>query len=324
MKTLLPFDLVYATSVADASSRLAAAKGNAMLVAGGTDTISVLKSRILPSYPQTLISLLKVTGLDTISVTGGALKLGALAKVINLANSTDVKSAFPLLAAAAASVASPQVRNMGTVGGNLAQHVRCWYYRYPNELGGRILCLRKGGSVCYAQVGDNRYHSIFGGPKGCYAASVSDIATALLALNASVVTNTRTIPIDSFFDSLTGTVLGANEIITEVDVPAPASGTKQTFLKFRKRAAIDFAIVSVATMLTMSGTTCTAARIALGGVAPTPLRSTDAESAIVGKTLDANAAAAAATAAVAKASPMPYNAYKVPILKSLLTTALTS
>ena len=205
----------------------------------------------------------------------------------------------------------------------MCQSVECWYYRFPNLLGGRIVCYRKGGTTCYAAKGVNTYHSIYGAPKGCYAVYPSDTATALLALNASIVTNTRTIPIDSFFDALTGTVLNPGEIITEVDVPTPASGTTQTYIKHAQRQAIDFAVVSVATMVTLSGTNCTAARIALGGVAPTPLRSTAAENAIVGQTLNATTAAAAASAAVANAKPLPYNGYKVPILKGLLTTALT-
>lgn len=322
MKTLLPFNLVYATSIDDASSKITASNGTAMLVAGGTDALTVLKSRILPAYPQTLVSLRKVAGMDYIKVDGGTLKIGTLAKLADVASSSVVQSNYSSLSTAASLVASPQIRSMGTIGGNLVQLVRCWYYRYPNEVGGRINCLRKGGPICYAAGGDNRYHSIFGGPKGCYAVAPSDTATALVALNASIVTNKRTIPIEGFFDALTGTVLGVGEIVTEVDVPTPAAGTKQTFLKFSRRSSIDFAIVSVATMLTMSGSTCTAARIALGGVAPTPMRSTAAESAIVGKTLDANAAAAAASAAVANAVPLPYNGYKVPIVKAQLAQAL--
>jgi CO/xanthine dehydrogenase FAD-binding subunit len=145
-----------------------------------------------------------------------------------------------------------------------------------------------------------------------------------VALNASVVTNTRTIPIESFFDPLNGTVLATKEIVTEVDVPTPASGTKQAFIKFAQRKAIDFAIASVAVLLTLNGTQVTAARIALGGVAPTPMRSTAAETAIVGQTLSATTAAAAAKAATSAATVLPYNTYKVPIVQSLVAQALTT
>jgi xanthine dehydrogenase YagS FAD-binding subunit len=337
MKTLLPFNLVYASSIDDASAKLSAAKGTAMLVAGGTDVMPVLKSRILPTYPRTVISLQKVSGLDYVNMdtNSGTLRIGALAKIADIASSGDVRTNFPCLSEAASSVASPQIRNMGTIGGNLAQQVRCWYYRYPNEVGGRINCLRKGGTVCYAAAGENRYHSIFGGPKGCYAASTSDVATALLALDASMVTNKRTIPVDSFFDPLAGTVLGDGEILSEIDVPTPPTpldvcgggamenSSWQLFTKFSRRASIDFAIASVAVLLTFTGTMCVNARIALGGVAPTPIRSTEAENAIISKVVTTDLAAAAATAAVAKASPLAYNAYKVQILKSLLTAALT-
>jgi xanthine dehydrogenase YagS FAD-binding subunit len=318
-----PFKHVDAKTVADATSNLT---GSARVIAGGTDLLNEMETGIFPSsqYPATLVNLKTIPNLNTIAVSGQTLKIGALAKLADIASSSAVQSGYPALASAAASVATPQVRNMGTLGGNLAQSVQCWYYRFPNRLGGRIVCLRKGGTTCYAANGINTYHSIFGGPKGCYAVFPSDTATALMALNASIVTNTRTIPIESFFDALTGTVLGSGEIITEVDVPTPASGTKQAYIKFAQRKAIDFAVVNVATLLTMSGSTCTAARIALGGVAPTPIRSTAAENAIVNQPLNSTTAAAAATAAVASATPMTYNTYKVPVLKSVLSQALLS
>jgi len=321
-----PFKHVDAKSLADAAANLT---GSARVMAGGTDILNAMETGIFsattaPAYPTTLVNLKTISGLDTIAVSGQTLKIGALAKLANIASSSAVTSNCPALASAAASVATPQVRNMGTIGGNLAQTVQCWYYRFPNRLGGRIVCLRKGGTTCYAVSVVNTYHSIYGGPKGCYAVYPSDTATALLALNASIVTNTRTIPIDSFFDALTGTVLNPGEIITEVDVPVPATGTKQAYIKYAQRKAIDFAVVSVASLLTVSGSNVTAARIALGGVAPTPMRSTPAETAVVGKSLDATAAAAAASAAVASATPLTYNTYKVPILKSILTQALLS
>ena len=318
-----PFNHTSAASVSDAASQLSSANGGAQVIAGGTDLLGVLHDRILPSYPATLVDLKAIPNLDYINSDTSGLKIGALTTLTEIANSATVSGAYPALSQAASQVATPQIRNMGTAGGNLCQDVRCWYYRYPNYVGGRFLCLRKGGTTCYGAVGINTYHSIFGGPKGCYCVYPSDLATALVALNASVVTNTRTIPIESFFDALAGTVLKSGEIVTEVDVPTPPSGSKQTFTKFRVRKTIDFATAEVATMVTMNGTTCTAARIALGGVAPTPLRSSAAETAIVGKTLDANAAAAAGAAAVASATPLQYNGFKVPLLKTLVTRALT-
>lgn len=317
-----PFNHATATSASDASAQLTASNGSAQVIAGGTDLLSVLSDKILPTYPATLIDLKTIPKLDYINSDSSGLKVGALTTLSEIANSATVTGAYPILSQAASQVATPQVRNTGTVGGNLCQKVRCWYYRYPDQVGGRYLCLRKGGTTCYGVIGINTYHSVFGGPKGCYAVYPSDIATVLVALNASVVTNARTIPIESFFDPLTGTVLQASELVTEIDIPTPPSGSKQAFTKFRIRKSIDFAIAEVATMVTMSGTTCTAARIALGGVAPTPLRSAAAEAAIVGKTLDANAAAAAGSAAIASATPLQYNGFKLPLVKTLLTRAL--
>ena len=312
------------SSVADAATALVASvpsgAGAPEIIAGGTDLLGRLKDDIMPTYPATLVNIKTIPNLNYINQDSSGLKIGTLALIDDIANSSTVSGTWPALSAAASNVASPHIRSMGTIGGNLAQHVRCWYYRNPNN---RFNCLRKGGTTCYAASGDNRYHSIFGAPKGCNSVYPSDSATALMALNASIVTNKRTIGIESFFDALTGTVLGSGELITEVDVPTPPAGSKQTFTKFRLRKSIDFSILNVATMVTMNGTTCTAARIALGGVAPTPLRSTAAETAIVGQTLNATTAAAAASAAVALATPLQYNAYKVPILKTLLTRALT-
>jgi len=324
-----PFKHTDVTTVSDATAALTQPNVAASAIAGGTDLLNALETGIYSPttaipYPQLVVNLKTIPNLDTIAVSGSTLKVGALAKLADIASSSVVQSSCPALASAAASVATPNVRNMGTLGGNLAQAVQCWYYRYPDRVGGRIVCLRKGGNTCYAVGGVNTYHSIYGAPKGCYSVYPSDTATALTALDASVVTSSRTIPIESFFDALTGTVLKPGEIITEVDVPVPASGTKQAYVKYAQRKAIDFAVVSVATLLTLNGTTCTAARIALGGVAPTPLRSTAAETAVVGQTLNATSAAAAATAAVASATPLPYNTYKVPILKSILSQALLS
>ncbi len=323
MKT---FTHVDAATIADASSTLAA--GNAEIIAGGTDLLGRLKDDIMPTYPSTLVNIKTIPNLAYINQDSSGLKIGALTTIDDIANSTTVGSTWPALAAAANSISGPHQRAMGTLGGNLCQHVRCWYYRNPND---RFLCLRKGGTVCYAASGDNRYHSIFGAPAGCNSVCPSDSATALMALNATIVTNKRTIGIETFFSPgagapgtpLSGNVLESGELVTEIDIPTPPSSSKQTFTKFRLRKSIDFAIVEVATMVTMSGSKCTDARIALGGVAPTPLRSKAAENAIIGKTLDATAAAAAASAAVALATPLQYNHYKVPVLQTLITRALT-
>jgi xanthine dehydrogenase YagS FAD-binding subunit len=211
---------------------------------------------------------------------------------------------------------------MGTIGGNLCQENRCLYYRYPHQLGGRVVCLRKGGATCHTLVGDNRYDSIFGAPKGCYAVCLSDLAPALIALGATAVTTKKKVPLESFFTDLPGNALGADEILTEIQVPAPKPNTKSTYLKFRERNAIDFAIVSVGCALTVEGGVCKDVRIVLGGVAPTPLRATAAEEAIKGKVVDRAAAEATGKAAVAKSDPRPMAKHKVPLAEAFVKRAI--
>jgi len=316
--SMQPFAHHDATSVADASSALGA--GNAVIIAGGTDLLSRLKDRNYPTYPATLVNIKTIPNKDYITPGSGTLKIGANAILADIASNSTVTGSYSLLSDAINTVASPHVRQVATLGGSLCQYVRCWYNRNPNN---RFYCIRKGGTTCYAASGDNRYHQIMGAPKGCNAVYPSDSATALTALNATVVTNKKTVAIGSFFDELKGPILDPDELITEVDVPAPAAGSMQVWSKFRLRAAIDFAIVSVAANLTMSGTTVSAAKIVLGGVYQIPWESTEAEKALVGQTLNATTAAAAATAALSVATPLQYAQYKVPLLTTLITRALT-
>jgi xanthine dehydrogenase YagS FAD-binding subunit len=205
---------------------------------------------------------------------------------------------------------------MGTLGGNLCQLHRCWYFRNPNN---RFNCLRKGGNTCFAALGDNRYHSIFGAVSGCYAVHPSDAAPALIALDAKIVTSKRTINAQDFWDVKVpgNTVLAADEIVTEIQVPTPAAGTKSAFLKFALRKSIDFPIVNCAVVV--SGN---AARIALNAVAPKPYRATKAEAAMAGKPINEANADAAGAAAVADAVPLAASKYKVQIAKTLVKRAL--
>ena len=292
------------------------------LIAGGTDLLGALKDRFMPEYPETVINIKTVPNMDYIKDGGAGLKIGALTKVHDIANSEVVKEKYTVLAQAARSVSSPHIRRMGTIGGNLCQSVRCWYYRASLWGGQPFFCKRKGGKICYAQVGDNRYHSIFGGPKGCYAVYPSDTAPALISLKAEFKTTKKVIAADKFFDSSRGTVLDANEILTEVMVPTPAAGTKSAYIKFGIRKALDFAIVSAAAVLTISGGTCKDARIVLGGVAPIPWRSSEAEKAIIGKSVNEANAKAAADAALSKAKPLEKNKYKVPTAKAIIKRVL--
>jgi xanthine dehydrogenase YagS FAD-binding subunit len=205
---------------------------------------------------------------------------------------------------------------MGTIGGNIAQLHRCWYFRKPEN---RFECLRKGGKTCFAMMGDNRYHSIFGNVNMCIAVHPSDIAPALLALNATIVTNARKINAENFWDVkvASNTVLNPGEIITEIQVPAPPAGAKSAFLKFAIRKSIDFPIVNCAVMVGGG-----APRIALNAVAPKPYRATKAEAAIAGKPINEANAEAAGAAAVEDAKPLPATKYKVQIAKTLVKRAL--
>jgi xanthine dehydrogenase YagS FAD-binding subunit len=300
-----------ASSLAEASSLLWMNPGKSMVIAGGTDIIGALREEIFLTAPKILINLKTIPGLDFIQMSGGVLRIGAMTRISDIEKDVTVASNFPALAKAAHMVAHPEIRNMGTIGGNLCQETRCWYYR---GRGNKFYCKRKGGATCNLETGMNQYGSIFGGPAGCFASMTSDIGTALLALDATVITNRRSKPIDTVYTTaISGTTLRLGEIVTEVQVPVPPAGNKQAYLKFRLRKSIDPAIVSVASLITANE-----ARIALGAVAPKPLRATQAENVVkAGGTADA-----AATAAVAGALPLSKNAYKVQITKALVKRAI--
>ena len=311
------FTHINATTVAEAVSALSEYGEKAKIMAGGTDLIGTMTDEIFPEYPEVLVNIKTIPGMDSIREEAGVLKIGTLALLEDIANDATVNAKYSALAEAAHAVATPAIRNMGTIGGNLCQEVRCWYFRNPNN---RFLCFRKGGVLCMAVPGDNRYNAILGG-QVCFAVCPSDTAIALRALNATIVTNKRSIPIDDFFVVL-GNVLGDDEIVTEVQVPEPKAGTKQAFLKFRLRKTIDFALSSVATAITVEGGTVTDARIVLGGVAPVPYRATDAEDALKGKAISESVAEAAGAAAVKDALPLSKNAYLIQITKTLVKRAI--
>jgi xanthine dehydrogenase YagS FAD-binding subunit len=311
-------------SVSEAVNLLAKHKGRAKLNAGGTDLLSILKDDILPEYPESIINIKTIHGLDYIKEDEGVLRIGSLARLSDVEKSPLVTEMFPLLADAAHSVASPQIRKMATLGGNLCQDVRCWYYRYPRGIGGPVQCARKGKGPCLAIKGDNRYHAIMDGKK-CFAVCPSDTAVALAALDARIVIagagRQRTITIADFFNPM-GNGLGTDEMVREVEIPVPMVKGHQAFLKFTLRKTIDFAVVSVATVITLQGKVCADARIVLGAVAPRPVRAEEAEKALIGQTINTGVTAQAAEAALAKARPLSRNAYKVEIAKTLVKRAI--
>jgi xanthine dehydrogenase YagS FAD-binding subunit len=309
------FSHIDAKTVAEASSALAS--GKAAVMAGGTDLLTTLRDYINPTQPETLVNIKTIPGLSFIKEEGGMLKIGATTTLSEIADSSVVKGKWPSLAAAAKAVGSPQLRNMGTIGGNLCQECRCWYYRGINNY---FYCFRKGGTICLAVAGDNTYNAILGG-QVCFAVCPSDTAIPLTALDAKIVTNKGTKPIADLFIVM-GDTLAKDEIITEVQVPAPAAGTKQSFLKFSHRKSFDFAYASAAVAFTVSGNNVADARIVLGGVAPIPFRSADAEAAIKGKAVDETNAEAAGAAAVAKAMVLTKNAWLKQEAKTAVKRAL--
>lgn len=296
------FELVNAKTLDEAVTLLA--KGNAVVNAGGTDLVGTLRQSILPDnlYPKTVINIKSVSpSLNYIKEENGTLKIGALTHLEDIAKSSIVQTKYTALAQAALATASPHIREMGTIGGNICQLTRCWYFRKRNN---RFPCLRKGGSMCFAMSGDNRYHSIFGAVKACIAVNPSDTAPALVALNAKIVTTKQTIDAEKFWDVATpgSTVLAADEIVKEIQIPTPASGVKSAFLKYAIRKSIDFPIVNCAAAIGGGD-----ARICLNAVYNKPYRATTAETAIKGNTIDSLLAETASAAAVAKAVAMPAN-----------------
>jgi xanthine dehydrogenase YagS FAD-binding subunit len=318
------FEHFNAASVDEAIALLKRFNGTGKLNAGGTDLLGTLKGDILPAYPEAVINIKTIPGLDFIEEDRNGLKIGALTKLVDIVESPVIQKSFQVLADAAKSVASPEIRNMGTIGGNLCQESRCWYFRYPHTMGGRIHCFRKGGKSCPAVKGDNRYHSVFGGKK-CFAVCPSDMAVALAAQDAIVTIagpdGEKTLPLTALYHPL-GCVLTGNELITEIQIPGTFRHAAQKFIKFRVRESVDFAIASVATTMTMTGETCRDVRIILGAVAPAPYRASAAEDALKGKRLTPDTVQAAAEAAVTHARPLSRNAYKVEIIKALVKRAI--
>ena len=319
-----PFTHFNARSVKEACGLMTEYGGRAVLNAGGTDLLGTLKGENLFEYPEAVINIKTIRGLDKIVESKGALRIGALAKLSALVNAPLLNERYPSLAEAARTVATPQIRNAGTIGGNLCQDVRCWYYRYPRHIGGPILCARKGKGPCLAVKGDNRYHALMNAKK-CFAVCPSDTAVVLAALDGQITIagpeGGRAIAVTEFYNPM-GNSLRRGEMVTEIEVPSVGNESRQAFLKFTLRKPVDFAIVSVATVITLRGGVCTDARIALGAVAAGPVRATKAEKILVGRPVDEKVAADAAEEALAGAKPLSMNAYKIEIAKTLVKRAI--
>jgi xanthine dehydrogenase YagS FAD-binding subunit len=295
----------------------------ALIHGGGTDLIGCLRDGVLSS--PTVVSLSAIDDLRGVrSSADGGLRIGALTTVAEVAADATVAKRYTALAEAAGAVASPQLRNQGTIAGNLCQKPRCWYYR------GDFDCLRKGGEKCFAFGGENQYHCIFGGDM-CYIVHPSDTAPALAALRAvcrvSAPGSSRSLAVEKLHvppteDPRSETVLAPDEIITEVAIPPPLPDLRSSYRKVRTRGAWDFALAGVALALAFEGAMVRSARVFLSGAAPVPWRATGVEAAITGKTLDEATITAAAEAAIAGAEPLEKNAYKLPLFQGLISDQL--
>jgi xanthine dehydrogenase YagS FAD-binding subunit len=315
------FSYVKATTVPEAVERLQSP--GAVLHAGGTDLLGCLRDAAVTA--DTVVSVSALDEMRGITRTkDGGLAIGALTTIDEIANNETVARRYAALAEAASEVGSPQLRNQGTLGGNLCQRPRCWYFR------GEFHCLKKGGDTCYAVGGENQFHCIFGGGP-CYIVFPSDTAPALAALEAQVgITGprgVRTVPIEEFYqlpeqDIVHENVLAQGEVVTEVLLPPMSSRLLSRYRKVRARRAWDFALASAAIALSMERGRVEKARIVLGGVAPIPWRASAAEQAITGNLLNDETILAAAEAAVTDAEPLEKNAYKVELVKGILREEL--
>ena len=294
-------------------------------IAGGQDLLTTMKD--YTSRPVRVVNLKNIRGLDRITLNARGLTIGALVTLSELEEHAGVRKSFPGLAEAAHSIATPQIRNLGTVGGNLCQRPRCWYFRLEE-----VNCLKKGGSECYAAHGENKYNAIIGGGPS-YIVHPSDLAPVLLALGASVsvvgAAGKRVIPLDKFFtlpsegNIRRENVLKNEEIITEITVPKSAVAERSTYMKFKERESLDFALASAAVAVQLAADRAVReARIVLGGVAPIPWRVPAAEKFVTGKSLTPDVLAETAKIALAEAKPLEKNAYKVPLAQTLVRRAL--
>lgn len=318
------FELYDAGTVEEAVGLLNKFGPTAKVLGGGSDLVTgVMKDWVrgkgMP-YPEKLIDVTTIPELVGINIKSGSATIGTATTLTSISESEDLKKGWQVLVDAANSVASPLIRNFGTLGGNINQRPRCWFFRGEN-----FDCYKKGGDFCFAVTGDNRYHAIIGGEL-CYIVHPSDTATALLALNASATianpSGRKTVAFDSYFigpreDVLRENVLKHDDLLVNVTIPQLAPNTKTAWNKLKDRLVYDFALVSVAAVVTQDNGVWKDGRIVLGGVSPVPYRAKVVEQALAGKNIKDNIKTAAATLKTV-ARPMSLNAYKVDLAINLI------
>lgn len=315
-----PFEYANPTSLQEALGLLSPRWGHADVLAGGTDQISLMKEYL--HTPARVVNIKNIKELEGIQKTAAGLRIGALVTMDELAKSVDIKSGYKSLADAAAGIPSPQIRHMGTVGGDLCQRPRCWYYRQ----GFGLLAMKDGKPLVPA--GENKYHAILGGGPA-YFVSASSLGPALIALGAKVklvsAKGSREVPLKSFFvtpkeETTRETALHPDEILTEILVPAAAP--QNATYEVRQKEALDWPLAAAAVALTMKGSAVASAKIVLGHVAPIPWEALAADKFLAGKTITAATAEAAGKAAVEGAQPLSQNTYKVQLAQVAVKRAL--
>ena len=320
------FDYVVARSIQEGLELIADSSVATLPIGGGTDLLPLLKDGVTAA--ERLVAIDAIPGMDAITQVDDGLTIGAAATIADVAAHPVIRSGYPVLAQAAIGLATPQIRTVGTVGGNLNQRPRCWYFRSP-----LIPCLKKGGDRCYALAGTTKYLCVTGGDR-CYIVHPSDIGVALSVLDASVeiagMAGARTLAIGDFFsgpgpDPTRENVLEPGEIVTRVLLPA-SPPDRSLYLKVRERESGDFALVSVAVALWLAdspgGPVVHKARIALGGVAPAPYRAVEVEKYLASRTTPAIDAAQAGSLALPNPTPLPENGYKIPMARNMVQRAV--
>lgn len=324
------FDLLQPGSAADAQRLLADNGEDAWVMAGGLDSFDWLKDRI--KKPKVLVDLSGVDELRGVRVSSDGVEIGAMTTLTEIANHPEIKKNYSVLSDAVSVVASPQIRNQGTLGGNVSQDVRCWYYR------GGWPCYRAGGDVCYADtpVGRNREHAIFGADR-CVAVHPSDSVPALIALDAKFVVQgkkgQRVIDAEDFYvgpqiDIVHINVLEPGDLLTAIRIPSTFAGARFYFEKIRDRNVWDFPLMNVASAVKLTGGnngdyTIGDVRIAVNAVSPRPMRLKNVEAVVRGKPATAETGEMAGKLAVEGAVPLQFNAYKIPLMRNLVKRAIS-
>jgi len=325
MRDVIPaFELFQPATIGDAVRLLDQHGADAWVLAGGLDSMDWLKDRI--KRPKVVVDLSQVAELKGVRDVNGGLEIGAMTPLTEIVRHPVVKEKFGLLMHAAELVASPQIRNQGTIGGNVSQDTRCWYYR------GGWDCYRAGGNVCYADtpMAVNREHAIFDADR-CVAVSPSDTAPALVALDAQMVINSsageRVVNAEDYFigpgiDITRMTVLRPGDLLTAIRIPPTWAGAQFYFEKVRDRQVWDFPLVNVASAIKFSNNSIESARVVVGAVSCVPKRLKTVEAALVGKPRNEETADMAGKMAIAGARVLRYNAYKVPLMRNLVKRAI--